>query len=400
MIFKINIRSFWIFTSFFLLTIGNSAYLESKNLGNVTMYFGYAVLLSFLGFNFAKYVKGERKVYLLFLFVVVLTLFSIGILRQDLVLGTKIRLILTMVVLSSVGLLSEYFFISIDEVRKASYAIFYAIICATLLSILFKLSLVTMAVEGFGSWGINGGLSHKNYFAADMVVSFAGIYLYHLKFGSRTLDRIVMLIQLFLILLSNSRGGYIIFISFIAVTILFNVKTVSKIQKVLLGGIISLGIIFMMYVIYSKVVLSSGSYSIRIQGLKNYWNMFSGDSFHLWNGNAEMAFRDPTKTYEDNVRSITGWNGTTELSILSVLIKNGLYGCIGYMLIFLEKVRGFFFTKDSFCKLIFITSFVPLLISGLLENYIVNIQIVFGIFCYVTMTSAYSMSIENSKEDK
>lgn len=198
-------------------------------------------------------------------------------------------------------------------------------------------------------------------------------------------------IEIILLVLSNSRGGYILFITFLLVVNFDKLKLIKKNQRLPLMIVVLLITALGTLYFYTKYVLTSGSYDIRLQGLENYIQRYSNDNFHLWYGNAEMAFRDSGLSYEENVRSIVGWNGTTELSILSILIKNGILGLIGYIIIFTLKILDCISLRQSKEKIFMISTIVVLLTSALLENYIVNIQITFGVFCYIGMSVLYNI---------
>lgn len=386
---SLDVKRMVLFISFFLITLGNSSYLTTIGIADKVQIIGYLFLMIVI---FKNFMHNDRKERLLPVFFVVLILFSIGLLKQNLVLTTKIHLILTMVVIDSVALLSENIISQLDDLKEISYGIFAAILVSLILALINGVSLTTLAVEGIGdsSWGFNGGLQHKNYFAVDVLASYMGLFFSKYYEKKSLKISILMFIEIVLLILSNSRGGYVLFITFLIVVYFNKLKVIKKSQRIPLIIItfflITLGTIYF----YTKYVLTSGSYDIRLQGLENYLQRYSEDGFHLWYGNAEMAFRDSGLSYEENVRSIVGWNGTTELSILSILIKNGILGLIGYIIIFLFRILDCISLKKSKEKTFMISTMIVLLTSALLENYIVNIQITFGIFCYIGIAVLYN----------
>lgn len=389
---KINSSRALLGLSFFLLTIGNSEALTNLGINQVFTYLGFFLLTLRLLSHFFGYKNPSRK-FELFLFILTSFLFNIGIVYQDLPASTKLRLVFTMLIIAEVALLSNGLFTSKEDFITVGKAILIAVVLATILSLVFGVSLTTLAVEGVGdsSQGFNGGLQHKNYFAVAMLASFMCF-----TFGA-DLDRKYLktrwLITILLIL-SNSRGGYILFVAFFVVMNFNKLKLVRREQRALIILIAFIVVVSITALVYSDFVLKSSSYDIRIQGLMNYFQLYANDNFHLYLGNAEMAFRDSGLTYEENVRSILGWNGTTELSILSVLIKNGIVGLIGYLIIFTYRIKQAVSLIPSRFKLEMFATLIALLGSALLENYIVNIQIVFGIFCYVAIGSFPQMSRE------
>lgn len=388
---SLNIKHTLLFLSFFLITLGNSSYLTAIGIADKIQMTGYLLLMVMIFKCFMT--NNSRKGKLLSIFLIVFILFSIGIIRQDLAITTKIHLILTMIVIDSVALLSENIMTHLSDLKTVSYGILTAILISFILAMMNGISLTTLAVEGVGdsSWGFNGGLQHKNYFAVSILASYMGFFFSKSTEKKDTRLSILRFIEIILLVLSNSRGGYILFIIFLLVVNFDKLKLIKKNQRLPLMIVVllitALGILYF----YTKYVLTSGSYDIRLQGLENYIQRYSNDNFHLWYGNAEMAFRDSGLSYEENVRSIVGWNGTTELSILSILIKNGILGLIGYIIIFTLKILDCISLKQSKEKIFMISTIVVLLTSALLENYIVNIQITFGAFCYIGMSVLYNI---------
>jgi hypothetical protein len=388
---SLNIKHTLLFLSFFLITLGNSSYLTAIGIADKIQMTGYLLLMVMIFKCFMT--NNSRKGKLLSIFLIVFILFSIGIIRQDLAITTKIHLILTMIVIDSVALLSENIMTHLSDLKTVSYGILTAILISFILAMMNGISLTTLAVEGVGdsSWGFNGGLQHKNYFAVSILASYMGFFFSKSTEKKDTRLSILRFIEIILLVLSNSRGGYILFIIFLLVVNFDKLKLIKKNQRLPLMIVVllitALGILYF----YTKYVLTSGSYDIRLQGLENYIQRYSNDNFHLWYGNAEMAFRDSGLSYEENVRSIVGWNGTTELSILSILIKNGILGLIGYIIIFTLKILDCISLKQSKEKIFMISTIVVLLTSALLENYIVNIQITFGVFCYIGMSVLYNI---------
>ncbi|WP_048345613.1 hypothetical protein [Limosilactobacillus mucosae] len=388
---SLNIKHTLLFLSFFLITLGNSSYLTAIGIADKIQMTGYLLLMVMIFKCFMT--NNSRKGKLLSIFLIVFILFSIGIIRQDLAITTKIHLILTMIVIDSVALLSENIMTHLSDLKIVSYGILTAILISLILAMMNGISLTTLAVEGVGdsSWGFNGGLQHKNYFAVSILASYMGFFFSKSTEKKDTRLSMLRFIEIILLVLSNSRGGYILFITFLLVVNFDKLKLIKKNQRLPLMIVVLLITALGTLYFYTKYVLTSGSYDIRLQGLENYIQRYSNDNFHLWYGNAEMAFRDSGLSYEENVRSIVGWNGTTELSILSILIKNGILGLIGYIIIFTLKILDCISLRQSKEKIFMISTIVVLLTSALLENYIVNIQITFGVFCYIGMSVLYNI---------
>ena len=132
--------------------------------------------------------------------------------------------------------------------------------------------------------------------------------------------------------------------------------------------------------------MSSESFAYRLRGVENYINYYKGDVFHLVFGNAEMAFRNSGQSYVDNIRSVVGWNGTVEIAYLNILIKNGLIGIVGYLLIFLiyiKKIVTLQNLQNSKVKTLIYTFLTVFILSGLFEAFVGNINLSYSVISYL-----------------
>ncbi len=171
-------------------------------------------------------------------------------------------------------------------------------------------------------------------------------------------------------------------------------KVLSKIkaqQKSLFTVIILIFLIICSKIFYNLYILKSGSYTIRLQGIINYFNYYSSDFFHLFFGNAELGFGDSTHDYTYNIRSVVGWDGTVELSLLSVMVKNGYLGLIGYILIIILDIFRLKQITNRNVKTIGFSILAPLLLSAAVENYITNINIIFMPVCFCILSSMLNL---------
>lgn len=379
----IKIKEMNIFISFFLITISNSIFFTSLGINNIFEIMGYMILI----YNILKsYIQNKQNINIC-LFLCILFIFFIGILLQNnLEYLIKFRLCLSMFIIASISVISKGYISSLNEIRIISYSIFIGIIFSTILACLGGNDLFSLAVEGsISSLGFNGGLQHKNYFSVDVIAVFIGLYYYNIYQDKRKWDKIIMMLMIVLLFLSNSRGGYIIFIIFLLV---FNIRYIKKIKreqrKILFGIIIFIGVCVLVY-FYNLILSNSASYLVRIIGLVNFIDYYSNDWFYIIFGNAEMAFSNMDNSYNENVRSVLGWEGTTELAILSIFIKNGLIGFIGYILIFWQFIKVILQTNDFRYKIMISSVLISFIISSSIETYIVNMHIVYSTFCYVVM---------------
>lgn len=394
----IKIKEMNIFISFFLITISNSIFFTSLGINNIFEIMGYMILI----YNILKsYIQNKQNVNIC-LFLCILFIFFIGILLQNnLEYLIKFRLCLSMFIIASISVISKGYISSLNEIRIISYSIFIGIIFSTILACLGGNDLFSLAVEGsISSLGFNGGLQHKNYFSVDVIAVFIGLYYYNIYQDKRKWDKIIMMLMIVLLFLSNSRGGYIIFIIFLLV---FNIRYIKKIKreqrKILFGIIIFIGVCVLVY-FYNLILSNSASYLVRIIGLVNFIDYYSNDWFYIIFGNAEMAFSNMDNSYNENVRSVLGWEGTTELAILSIFIKNGLIGFIGYILIFWQFIKVILQTNDFRYKIMISSVLISFIISSSIETYIVNMHIVYGTFCYIVLSGLLGMEYNERRNKK
>lgn len=380
-----------LFISIFLIVLGTSSFFLSINLAQYFQYLGYFILLICIILSFYK--KSKNKSDIMIMYFPVFILFNIGILLQDLNNGTKLRLVFTMVVIETLALLSENLLDSYLKINIVCLSIFIAVLFTTIVAIITHMSLTSLAVEGIGgsSQGFNGGLNHKNSFGEDMLISLIGLVFCKGKTKFNKLNSLIIVAEILLIIISNARECYVWLIILLLYKFIYNLKFVNNIQKGLFIFVSLLFVIVIAINFYNYINNSSGSYGIRVQGLMNYLNMYSSDQFHMWFGNASMAFRDSGLSYEDNIRSVTGWNGTVELALLNILVKNGILGLIGYIWIFLVYIKKWICLKSSIFKEYAGAILILLLTSTLVQTSIVSIQALFGMVGYIFFLSFYNM---------
>lgn len=374
-----------VFFSFFLITVGNAQYLSLNSWGANLQYLGYLILLIKIFVNFYKY--DRNKIKLLSYYFIIVFLFNIGIVIQYMDMSTKIRLSMTTIVIATVSILSKNLLRNYTIINVACMAILTAIIFTTMLSLVTHTSLTNIAVEGIGSsFGFNGGLQHKNALGEDALISFIGLYFCKGKTKYQKINKILMLISILLVIFSNARECYIWLGIFVLYELIYNLRFVSKTQKnifVLLSGLI---VVVMGLLLFRHILNNSGSYGMRIQGLINYLNIYGNNRFVMLFGNAPMAWRNSGLSYEENIRSVTGWNGTVELALLNILVKNGLIGLLGYIIIFFNYIKGYVKMHSCKDKEYGVLIIIIMLTSTLVQSSVVGIQSIFGIFGYLLIS--------------
>ncbi|NJE31531.1 hypothetical protein E0K97_00185 [Lactobacillus agilis] len=381
-----------IFLMFFFLTLGNSQFFVELGSNNLLIYLGYSIILLkvlYILKNNINFASVKRII----IFSVLAVLFNVGIiLQKNLLTSTKLNLIFSMLLIALIAVFSEGILNDTKQFVFISYAILWACMIATLLALVKGISITSLAVEGgLGSnYGFTGGLQHKNYFGVAALAGYISAYI-------SDKNRNLLWIYVILIVVSNARTAYILFLIFLMISNVTKITKIrmTKLQLRLIIIAISILVMVSLFVIYKKITSGSESYQYRYQGLINYLNMYGKDKFYMLFGNAEMAFRNSGQSYTYNIRSVTGWDGTTELALLSILVKNGLIGMMGYIIIFTYRLIQILSMNFSQIKYNVLAIWVIFLTSGFVETYVANINLVFSPFCYIAIGSLYSIYMKN-----
>lgn len=386
---KIRVNNeFKISIVFFLLTIAGSQFCDSVGLTTIVEYITFSMLIALLFFNRKKTGIAKRHKIDKYISYIVLILFIVGLVVNDLPTMRRLILIFTMLVIWMSIFWGEGMITSTKILRSISYAILNGILISMLLAVASGQTLITTS-EGILGYimGFTGGIKYKNYFAADLVAVFMGLYFFGKEHGYKSIDKLVITLVLFGLVLSGSRGGYAIFALFLIGTNFDKINKFSKKQRnMLLVGCLFIFLI-LFSALYSKLALESATYSYRIRGLNNYINYFTGDTFHLLFGNSEK-FLTGDVDYVYSIRSTVGFDGSLEFAWLDVLVKNGIMGVIGFLIVFIRYFRIMFKAKNKENKTLILAVLLPLLGSSLVETYFQSVHAVFGIFCYLLLSSS------------
>lgn len=381
-----------IFLTCIMLTLGNSKYLIDIGLNSYIELFSYLLLAIEVWYFTIKTSSKKILAKSIIIFSMVLILFSIGILVQPMQFLIKARLLFSMFVIATITVPAKSYMNSFGCIRFASYGIFVGVIIATLLSLFGNIKLIDVSYEGFLNFGFTGGMQYKNYFAATMLASFTGIYIYNKYEKKSKIDLLLMIFQVILIFISSSRGGYLLFIIFL---IFINLDCFYRLckrnvkKKYIIrykNYIVCVALILFLICCFTcgKMVSSSSTYMYRVRGVINYLTYCRNDWFHLFFGNATMAFGNPNIPYVTAIKIAVGsFNGTYEMGFINVLIKNGIIGLIGYIFIYMIIIKYIIKSKENKLKLTSTTMLIVLLVSSFVETYVCNIHTIFGVYCYM-----------------
>lgn len=384
-----------IFLIMVFCTIGNSGYFTGIGINTYFEYLGLALLLMEIYSYTLLRIRVYWKHYVFLL--IVLLLFCIGIFKQNIERSTLISLCLSMFILVSIAVLPYGHGKKSGCFRDIGLGILCGTFINTVIAIVMRTALVTGASEGLIiELGFNAGFVHRNYFAYTMIVSFMALFIDQ-EFGEiKNKNKRLLVFVAFLMLLANSRGGIVIFSVFFFIANFSKIK-MSKHNKQIWGIFIAVCAMLIIPPVYTFLISHSENYSFRVNGLNNYFRVFQGDWKHLIYGNAEMAFRS-RGSYDENIKSVIGYDGSTELVLLNVLIKNGLLGLLGYVLVFSRYFRHLKYEQSQKKKEIQMAIIIAFIVTSFVEAYIANINFACSVATYVMIVLLGDMAYFNFKK--
>lgn len=376
-------KRLFISLSFMLLVTSCTQFSHYYGINNAIEGIAYFIIV-IICLTTSKYNKNNLKIFLTVTFLLIF-----GILVQNLAIGLKLKLISTMLIWPIIILKSENFFSNYCDIRFAIAGVVFGLIISLFTALTFNFSLIDYNQTDFFNIGFNCGILYKNYFSGILITLFIATYICVINGNKSKIDMIFLLLLLLLNFFTSSKGGWIILILFL---IFYNlkIKLKNRIPKIL--KVLALtGVCVVIFIILPKI---SSTYQYRYNGLYNYSQYVVNDKFALLFGKASIAYRNDD--YVNNIRSYlysmgyNGWNGTYELAVVNILIKNGLFGIGAYLIIFINYFRK---NKDyrDFKSLLFV-----LIISTFVENYICNLHTLFGVFSFILLSSL--INIHNSEK--
>lgn len=390
MVIKKN--SIYIFIISFLLMISSSLYLSEIGINSSLLYLGYFLILLKI---YKSLLKSKEVIYTQFFQVLLIVfLLSIGILIQNLEIKQKIMLVLAYFLMASFTILGKYFLKSIDDLKIVSYAILMGYIIVGVLSLIVGTSIIASVGEGVFSFGLTGGMGHKNIVAASLLVGLISIYTYIILGKKRNFDMYLVYIYILLIFLSGSRTIWIMTIIFFIISNMYIIKNLSKLKRYIFKFIITLLSIIIISIVIKYVLLESQNYLFRLLGVISFWDLHKDDYYHLVFGFSEIVYNS-SNSYFENVWSLTEGIGTFEMGFLNIIARMGIIGFVGYVVLFniiLKKAKKIENIKKRY---ILYGIVYTMLFSGFVELYIVSVQYVYTIMtlCIISFLSINSKEI-------
>ena len=379
---KIKLKHWLLGIAFFLLTIQNSQVAINYGYQKILEYLGLAIILisiliKIMSMNLES-LKNNFKV-----FFIVLFLMSIGILFQNLVISKKVYLIISLAILCAIAIFPSALFEAVENFKYIAYAILSGTLFTCALAIVTEVPLFTGSTEGFLDYGFNAGTEHRNYFAYTILAAFIALDLT----ASRSfIDKLLMIISIVLILISVSRSALVVLVLYLVIKNYKFFKIDSNSNGIKFSTLIVLMIICGIFFLVFIAPLSE-TYSFRLNGVKNYFEYYKNDLFHLFFGIAEVAFCDNEYDYIYNVQNVIGWDGSVEIVFLNIMIKSGILGLIGYVILFCYLANKQKYISNQRIKLMIKVIFVTFIISAFVESFLANINYLYGVFCYCCLSN-------------
>ena len=376
------------FITFLLYTVGGSTYLETLGVATIVECIGQVLLLGSLLISILLSYQAKA---IIFRLTALLSIFSIGILVQGLSIGTTVRLEASMILIGFLLCGSPDFF-SLTFADMASKGISAGLLLTLLLAVIGGQSLVGFVGEGgLLGFGFSCGMASKNFAAITAFGALSVQIIWCIRLGFKNcFQRYIISALLFaVVVMSGSRTTQIVCLFFFSLIIWHFFIPYCKasgrrglakwLKRVLVLAYIAGSMVGLL------MVTSSGTYAYRYRGLTNYLNMYGNDIFHMLFGNAKMAFGNNSLSYVEAVRHNTGYSGTVELPLLSVLIKNGIIGLVGYIAAYVWWIIKTMKEERRESRGILTALIGSLLISAMVENFIVNVHIVYMPITFITM---------------
>ncbi len=383
---KIKINELYIFITILLLTLSHCVAFVGTPVEAIIEYAGYILLLGGILLSYFRTSRTYRRKNTTKMVFLLLILMLPGILMQHLPTTRKMTIILTILAIIIVSVMSEKFLKNYHLFRVMAYACVVGIVMSMFISVISGVPIIRYTSEPvFGMiYYFNGGIRDKNV-ATMMIAIMISIYIdSHERNRFRNIDKLTIGISLIVLFVANSRGAWIEFVVFM---LMLNYRKIENITKAHRGVfIVSVVLVITPLVVtfYNRFIMQSETYLFRYRGLMNYITKFAEDDFHMIFGNAEMAYGSG-QDYAIAVRSVTGWNGTIENAWLNILIKSGILGIIGYIILFVRAIITAIRCENILYKTIYLSVTITLIVSSFAAIYIQTIHGLFGIYCYLIM---------------
>lgn len=380
-----------------LITMSNMKILIARGLDDPIAYLGYGIILVIILRTLSTVDRSVRRKSLFFA-AVCGALLCIGIAMQPMDISLKIRLIVTVLIFDAIAVLADAVIVDFAGLRIASYGVFLGIVVAAGLTMLFGGSVVSVINEGsgfFGEWGLNCGLSHKNYFAMMLFASFSCLSICAVNAKLQPMDILIMMVELVLIYLSHARIVWLLLLLFSLVLLMSRFRVlggnISGVAAAIIAIAVGLVIFFCIQWVFTNYISKSMTYMARFNGLMNWFRYCSDDWMRLLFGDA-ASFFGTAESYYDNFRTLTGKSGAVDMAVLNIMIKTGFIGLFGYVLVFARMIFCAVRSENKKIRIAIFAILLPLIVSMFSENCVSTISISYVTLCCLALSGLCGMA--------
>lgn len=388
---KIN-RHTLLFLAFFFIQLGDAQFVMKSNMDKPIIYFGLFLLVLGSFITWMKIPESCIRKRMLFWLVVTTGLLSYGIIKQNMDNSKKISLVLSVFLLALIAVMSRNLIQDYKGILMCSLGVFTAIAITFAVSLFISDIYMRMGYDNAFTFGTE----HKNYVAASFVAVIMGCAIYCRNVKKTNILYVIQIISLIGVILSSSVGGLLILVLFVAIFMLGWFRELTQETRWIFEAITALAMVAVAIIFYATVAVDSNTFASRIDGLIGYIEKNKNDDFHMIYGYAENAYM--AEDYVEAARALSGWRGTPEMAVMGVLIKSGILGCIAHVLIILIYMINIRRIKRFNDRLILLAVLLPFILSIFVETYMVNLNLVFGPFCYVVLMGIINIGYRAKEE--
>lgn len=363
------------FLGFFLITIGNGKFIN-RQFGNLVEYAGIILLMLACICSDSKIsISRIRK----FLKVIVFSvLLSIGSFFQDTQTSSRLMIAGTSLILTCLATVSDHLISSNVRIKMTADAILCGAVFTTVIGLLTgTLGLEFNSRDAIINVLFMAGFEVKNYCGGIWLLLLILYYIYYSREDKIKKVNLPLCMLIVLQVLSGSKAAILLSVLFLVLANYDRFLPFEKNQKKLIRFVLCVIAFVAGVYIYNNLLSGVSTYAYRMRGLSKVLEHMRADTNRLYFGFSEIAYANNGKNYTTNMRDFLGWEASVEMAYVNILIKSGMVGIIAWICIygaFLKQAA----TLNSRDQELAYAIIGIMLISGLVETYIVSIHYVVG----------------------
>lgn len=377
------------FLVFFLITIGNGKFINSQ-FGNLVEYAGLIMLMLACIWAGSKIsINRIRK----FLKVIVLSvLLSIGSFFQDTQTSARLMIAGTSLILTCFATVSDHLISSNVKIKMTADAILCGAVFTTVIGLLTgTLGLEFNSRDAIINVLFMAGFEVKNYCGGIWLLLLILYYIYYSREDKTQKMILPLCVLIVLQVLSGSKAAILLSVLFLALANYNRFLPFKKNQKKLIRFVLCVIAFVAGVYIYNNLLSGVSTYAYRMRGLSKLLDHMSADTSRLYFGFSEIAYANNGKNYTTNMRDFLGWEASVEMAYVNILIKSGMVGIIAWICIYGSFLKQAATLNRHDQELVYAIIGI-MLISGLVETYIVSIHYVVGPVLYCLLNGLINQS--------